>query len=64
MASRSPDLKHTIDEMVAEGDTVAARWTVRGTHKGEFQGTPASGKSITLSGITFHHLKDGRVRET
>jgi len=59
-----PDLKHTVDELIGEGDTLAARWTVRGTHKGEFQGIPASGKSVKLSGITVHHLKDGRVRET
>ena len=59
-----PDLKHTVDEIVAEGDTVAARWTVRGTHRGEFQGIPASGKQVTLSGITVHHLKDGKLRET
>jgi len=59
-----PDLKHTVDELITEGDTVAARWTVRGTHKGEFQGIPATGKSVKLSGITFHHPQEGRVRET
>jgi steroid delta-isomerase-like uncharacterized protein len=59
-----PDLKHTVDEMIAEGDTVAARWTVRGTHRGEFQGIPASGKQVTLSGNTVHHLKDGKLSET
>jgi len=59
-----PDLKHTVDEIIVAGDTVAARWTVRGTHRGEFQGIPATGKSVKLSGITFHHLTDGRVRET
>ena len=59
-----PDMKHTVDEVIAEGDTVAARWTVRGTHRGEFQGIPASGKPVNLSGITIHHLKDGKVRET
>ena len=59
-----PDLKHTVDEMIAEGDTVAARWTVRGTHRGEFQGIPASGKQVTLSRNTIHHLTDGKLRET
>jgi steroid delta-isomerase-like uncharacterized protein len=59
-----PDLKHTVDEVIAEGDTVAARWTVRGTHRGEFQGIPASGKHVTLSGNTVHRLKDGKLRET
>jgi steroid delta-isomerase-like uncharacterized protein len=59
-----PDLNHTVDEWVVEGDTVAARWTVNGTHQGEFQGIPASGKSIKLSGITVHHLAGGKLRET
>ena len=54
----------TVDEVIAEGDTVAARWTVRGTHRGDFQGIAASGRGVTLSGITVHHLKDGRIRET
>jgi steroid delta-isomerase-like uncharacterized protein len=59
-----PDLKHTVDEVIADGDTLAVRWTVRGTHRGEFQDIPATGKSIKLSGITVHHLMGARVRET
>jgi steroid delta-isomerase-like uncharacterized protein len=63
-AKSFPDLKHTVDELIAEGDSVAARWTVNGTHRGEFQGIPASGKQVTLSGVTLHHVKDGKIRET
>ena len=59
-----PDLKHTVDEMIVEGDTVGARWTVRGTHRGEFQGIPATGKAVNLSGVTFHHLRGGKISET
>jgi steroid delta-isomerase-like uncharacterized protein len=59
-----PDLKHTVDEMVSEGDTVAARWTVRGTHQGAFQGIPPAGKQIVLSGTTVHHMANGRIAET
>ncbi len=59
-----PDLKHTVDEVIADGDNVAVRWTVRGTHRGEFQGIAATGNSITLSGITVHHVADLRLRET
>jgi len=59
-----PDLKHTIDEIISDGQTVVARWTVRGTHKGEFQGIPATGKSVTLSGTTFHHLRGAQIAET
>ena len=59
-----PDLRHTVDEIIGEGNTVAARWTVRGTHRGEFQGIPASGRSVRLSGTTVHHLAGGKIVET
>jgi steroid delta-isomerase-like uncharacterized protein len=59
-----PDLKHTVDEMIAEGEAVAARWTVRGTHQGDFQGIAPTGKPVRLSGTTVHHLADGRIVET
>jgi steroid delta-isomerase-like uncharacterized protein len=65
MFSKSfPDLKHTVDEMISDGDTVAARWTVRGTHQGEFQGIAPTGRSISLSGTTFHHMRGSRIAET
>jgi steroid delta-isomerase-like uncharacterized protein len=59
-----PDLKHTVDEMIAEGDTVVARWTARGTHRGEFQGIVPAGRQIVVSGTTVHHMADGRIAET
>jgi steroid delta-isomerase-like uncharacterized protein len=59
-----PDLHHTIDEIVSEGSTVAARWTVNGTHRGDFQGIPPTNKSVRLSGVTVHHLTDGQIAET
>ena len=59
-----PDLRHTVDEMIAEGDTVAARWSVEGTHRGDFQGIPATSRQVKLSGTTVHHLADGKIKET
>jgi steroid delta-isomerase-like uncharacterized protein len=59
-----PDLRHTVDEINAEGDTVAARWTVHGTHKGDFQGISPTGARISLSGTTVHHMANGRIVET
>ncbi len=59
-----PDLQHTIEDIIAEGNTVAARWTVRGTHRGDFQGIPATGKSVRLSGTTVHDMADGKIVET
>jgi steroid delta-isomerase-like uncharacterized protein len=59
-----PDLRHTIDEMIAEGSTVAARWTVNGTHRGNFQGMAPTGRSVSMSGTTVHHLAAGKISET
>ncbi len=59
-----PDLHFTIEEMIAEGDTVATRWTSRGTHKGELSGIPATGKSTTSSGITITRIAGGKSIET
>ena len=59
-----PDLRHTVDEMIAEGNTVAARWTVEGTHRGDFQGVSATGRQVRLSGTTVHHMADGKIKET
>jgi predicted ester cyclase len=56
-----PDLTVTIDDVVAEGDKVAWRWTMRGTHQGELEGHAATGRPITFSGITIVHLQHGKV---
>lgn len=59
-----PDLQHTVDEIIAEGSAVAARWTSRGTHRGEFQGIAATGRRISVSGTTIHHMVEGQIAET
>ena len=59
-----PDLKHEVNELIGEGDTIVARWTVRGTHQGEFQGIAPTGKQIVLPGTTVHHMADGKIAET
>jgi len=58
-----PDLNHTIDEIFAEGDMVSTRETVRGTHKGEFQGIPPTGKQFSMSAICLWRFKDGKLVE-
>jgi steroid delta-isomerase-like uncharacterized protein len=62
--SAFPDLRHTVDEMIAEENTIATRWTVWGTHRGEFQGIAPTGKRISVSGTTVHHMANGRIAET
>jgi steroid delta-isomerase-like uncharacterized protein len=59
-----PNLLHTIDEMIAEGGTVATRWTVHATHGGDFQGIARTDKPIVLSGTTVHHLAGDQITET
>lgn len=55
--------RFTLHELVAEGDTVVAYWTNTGTHSGEFMGMPPTGRTVTISGIDVHRLRDGRLAE-
>jgi len=59
-----PDLHITFEDMVAEGDKVASRITLRGTHKGELAGIPATGKQVTVSGMSIDCLEGGKFVET
>lgn len=63
MIGAFPDLERTIEDIVAEGDKVVARWTAAGTHTGEFQGIPPSGNYATSSGITIFRIAGGRIVE-
>jgi steroid delta-isomerase-like uncharacterized protein len=51
------------DEMVAEGDEVAVRFRVEGTHEGALMGLPPTGKAFTMPGITILRFADGRCVE-
>ncbi len=58
-----PDLRFAIETMIAEGDVVAERATLRGTHLGKFMGVPATGKRITGTMMAFSRFADGKVVE-
>jgi steroid delta-isomerase-like uncharacterized protein len=58
-----PDMHHTFDDFVAEGDKVALRFTVNGTHKGDFQGIPPTGKTVKISGSVVDRIVDGKIVE-
>jgi steroid delta-isomerase-like uncharacterized protein len=58
-----PDFSHSIEEMIAVGDKVIARAVDRGTHQGEFNGIPATGKEIEFSVIAIFNFKEGRIVE-
>ncbi len=58
-----PDIRATIEDVIAEGDKVVMRTTVRGTHKGAFMGIPPTGKQATWSFIDISRIADGKVVE-
>lgn len=59
-----PDLHITFEDMVAEGDKVATRLTLRGTHKGELAGIPATGKQVTITSMSIDRLEAAKFVET
>jgi steroid delta-isomerase-like uncharacterized protein len=58
-----PDLHFSIDDQIAEGDKVVTRWSMRGTHAGEFMGMPPSGKQIITVGMQIERVVDGQIVE-
>jgi len=58
-----PDLCFTMDREAAEGDKVAVRWYITGTHKGPFLGAPPTGNAIKDQGIDIFRIRDGRIAE-
>ena len=62
--SAFPDLQITVEDQLAEGDTVATRWTARGTHDGELFGIGPTGKQATVSGITIDRYSGGKIVES
>lgn len=61
--SSFPDLRHEIVDLVAEGDKVAVRCDVTGTHKGDLQGIPPTGKKVSFIARDFITLRDGKITE-
>ena len=58
-----PDSAIQIEDCIAEGDTVVTRWRLNGTHRGEFQGIPATGRAVEFDGIEFNRVRDGKFVE-
>src|SRR5215210_4717337 len=58
-----PDRRFVVEDMIAEGDKVSARFTMRGTHNGEFRGIAPSGREVTMTGIDMIRLADGKMVE-
>lgn len=58
-----PDLHITVEDLIAEGDKVVARWTLRGTHQGASLGMPPTGKQVTMPGISIVRLEGSKSAE-
>src|SRR5215212_4973486 len=58
-----PDLRLTVEDIMAEGDMVAARVAFHGTHRGEFQGIPPTDKEVNFTAMEFNRVAEGKVEE-
>jgi len=58
-----PDLRLTVEDLISEGETVMARWSCRGTHKGDLSGIAPTGKQFTISGISIARFISGKMVE-
>jgi steroid delta-isomerase-like uncharacterized protein len=58
-----PDLRVTIEELVAEADRVAVRRSYEGTHQGELLGVPPTGRHVRIGGISIFRLAEGKIAE-
>src|SRR5690349_16273795 len=56
-----PDLQHTIETMIEEGDQVAVRFSAHGTHSGPWMDIPPTARSIRYTGMTLARIQDGKV---
>lgn len=59
MRAAFPDVNFAPERMLAEGDVVAARVTIRGTHRGEFMGIPATGRAVEFQAMDLIQFADG-----
>lgn len=59
-----PDIEYTVDELLIDGDNATLRYTYTGTHLGDFLGIPATGNTITCSGLEIDRIEDGKLVET
>lgn len=56
-----PDLSYTVEDLVVGTDAVAVRTTMRGTHRGDFFGLPATGRTFAVEQMTIERFREGRI---
>jgi steroid delta-isomerase-like uncharacterized protein len=59
-----PDLRFTVEDIISENEKFVAVWMVTGTQKGEVLGIAPTNKKVSFSGISIHHLADGKILDT
>ncbi len=59
-----PDVVSTIEDLIAEGDKVVARWRSRATHRGEYMGIPPTGEEVEFTGISVYRIEGGKIAES
>jgi steroid delta-isomerase-like uncharacterized protein len=64
MLSAFPDTHWTVDEQIAEGEKVVTRFTMSGTHQGDFLGIPPTGRLIQVWGIVIDVVREGKFAES
>lgn len=58
-----PDVHYAVEDLVAAEDRVAVRWTVTGTHRGEYEGVAPTGKQVTLAGMSLCRMENQQIHE-
>ncbi len=58
-----PDVRFTIEDIIAEGETVVARWSCNGTHKGDLNEIAATGKQFNITGVSITRFMNGKMIE-
>ena len=61
MRSGFPDIRWSLEETICEGERIAARFTMRGTHQGPFMGVAPTRKTIVVQALNIYHLSNGRI---
>jgi steroid delta-isomerase-like uncharacterized protein len=56
-----PDIHFTVEDLVAEGDRVAVRWSWTGTQTGQFREIPPSHKRVSDTGMAFYRMREGKI---
>jgi predicted ester cyclase len=59
-----PDVTSTIEDLIAEGDKVVARWRSRATHRGDYMGITPSGKEVEFTGISIYRIEGNKIAES